>query len=764
MKYKLQIVSGTDVRNTDLLNMASVGDIGHVSLFTSYGDFFYSDAIKPYTPNGVPVTTGQQYYIKGAKKVCFYSAVGIDENDWMSKFVSFYPESPMFDSQGQAFTVPAGASVMRFEGELGSPELTTDNFYLIAGSEPAQGFAPFKIWSQLDMGEDKPTMTYQTNDIAELKDRQADYSQELRLPLTAHNLTVLGLPDHVDSQTNFPYMTVECRLYADEYELAGRGAILLIDAVTDAIECQVLGSNANLFDILEDSPMSAITEPSFTRDYGGDLIPVNFPEGLEFVAASFTKGGFHHLLEMSPVYMLPVVNDIYLLGKILESHGYSWEHNLAGYEGTDKNALPVVRLDPDADSFDVFDTGASRTIAVSNPAGAKYYWITPLANNVGGLVYTFGVDGSVSEAGTKYKVPGKGTIRIALQLSWQAGSENHIWVYLNHTTPGETTTSLVEWHAVAGIDPQPTPYNQVIEVEEGDELTLMLQIGQYSLAKTLTLSMQLTDFISDTVPLYGLVHAPRNLGFETQFDYFKAFVQRYGLTVRVDHATSTVYTYTMKQIYDNKAFARDWSDKLVERGREMSFRAEGYARTNRIKLKDNEEDGVKNEAGEFTVLDETLEKEKDLFEIPIEAGLDWGVTTKYASIPVFEVPDIGDEIINDVDRLLNARYEGGNAHLLRVSTDNVSLFVPIFGEDRDYHRVTHVTAQSLIDTYYSELADSMLVKAKRLVCNFHLTPADIEAFDPFVPVYLRQYGAYFYVNKISNFIAGRPTSVELIKL
>ena len=41
---------------------------------------------------------------------------------------------------------------------------------------------------------------------------------------------------------------------------------------------------------------------------------------------------------------------------------------------------------------------------------------------------------------------------------------------------------------------------------------------------------------------------------------------------------------------------------------------------------------------------------------------------------------------------------------------------------------------------------------------------DIEEFDPFTPVYISYFGAYFYVNKINNFVAKQITKVELIKL
>lgn len=769
MKYRLQIAVASTEGPVELLNAKSTVTFGNRVINPSTGGIVADAAGTVINENGMPVTAGGEYFFFGFEKIYYYTEAGVDEADWVSKYIA----DDALLASGSPVTIIGGCTVVRLECQArGDEELTTEYYYAVVGDSAPTTFYS-RIWSHLDLGDDKPAMTYQANDIAELKDRQADYSQALKLPLTAHNLTVLGLPDHVDSQTNFPYTTVECRLYADEYELAGKGAVLVIDAVTDAIECQVLGSSASLFDLLEESPMSDLTEPSFTRDYGGDLVPAAgsdlWPNGFEFVAASFTKGAFHHLLEMNPVYMLPVVNDLYLLGKILEAHGYTWVHNLAGYAGTDKNALPVVTLDPDADSFAAFSkSGALVNFQATGLGGLEYpvmRYLRPLtltggASNWGVLV---GSNNTPTEAYVSYTPTENVKIRLQVSFSWPSLiPTSRVYRKMNAVVGG---VDVVAYEYTGAADSQ--SYDISVDISKGDSLiftyTYLPGIWSSDAELKVNYSIQISEVTAEVVPVYGKVHAPRNLGFDTQFDYFKAFVQRYGLTVRVDHATSTVYTYTMKKIYDNKAFARDWSDKLVERGGEMSFRADGYARSNDIAFKDNDEDDVMDK-GTFTVADATLDKEKTLFDLPFEAGLDWGVSDKFASVPVFDVPDLSDEITTDAQRLGASEYSGGKPHLLRVSSDTVNLFVTGFGDDRDYHRATHVTAQSLIDTYYAELTDSMLVKAKRRIDRFYLTPADIEAFDPFVPVYIRQYGAYFYVNKISNFIVGRLTSVELIKL
>ena len=59
----------------------------------------------------------------------------------------------------------------------------------------------------------------------------------------------------------------------------------------------------------------------------------------------------------------------------------------------------------------------------------------------------------------------------------------------------------------------------------------------------------------------------------------------------------------------------------------------------------------------------------------------------------------------------------------------------------------------------------MLVKAKTMNVELVLNEQDIEELDYFTPIYLKQFGSYFYISKISNFISNKKlTKVELIKL
>jgi uncharacterized protein YqkB len=45
-----------------------------------------------------------------------------------------------------------------------------------------------------------------------------------------------------------------------------------------------------------------------------------------------------------------------------------------------------------------------------------------------------------------------------------------------------------------------------------------------------------------------------------------------------------------------------------------------------------------------------------------------------------------------------------------------------------------------------------------------LSAQDVEEFNQFIPIYIEKYGQYFFVNKIKNFVAGKTTKVELIRI
>lgn len=101
-------------------------------------------------------------------------------------------------------------------------------------------------WMTVDLGNNKPAMNYQTNDIADLKSRQYDYSQALKFPMTKRNCWLFEGVDNIDVSTYFPYIKHECRLFSNGFVVAGVGSYLILDKVTDSFECQIVSAASTL--------------------------------------------------------------------------------------------------------------------------------------------------------------------------------------------------------------------------------------------------------------------------------------------------------------------------------------------------------------------------------------------------------------------------------------------------------------------------------------------------------------------------------------
>lgn len=110
-----------------------------------------------------------------------------------------------------------------------------------------------EVWS-LDLPLDAPAMNYQINNLAELKDRNASYSQRISLPRTTHNEQAFQFSFEVGSDSCVPYMKFPCQLFYEGALISPAGAVLNIVDVSDtSIGVQILGATVDLFDTLNNT-------------------------------------------------------------------------------------------------------------------------------------------------------------------------------------------------------------------------------------------------------------------------------------------------------------------------------------------------------------------------------------------------------------------------------------------------------------------------------------------------------------------------------
>jgi hypothetical protein len=72
-------------------------------------------------------------------------------------------------------------------------------------------------------------------------------------------------------------------------------------------------------------------------------------------------------------------------------------------------------------------------------------------------------------------------------------------------------------------------------------------------------------------------------------------------------------------------------------------------------------------------------------------------------------------------------------------------------------------AFSLLNINYAALS-RMLTKTNLRKEKFNLPVYEVAGLKHYIPIYLRQFSAYFYVNKITNYVPGHLCTVEIVKL
>src|SRR6187551_3213859 len=80
----------------------------------------------------------------------------------------------------------------------------------------------------VDLADDNPVaLTFQINNLAEVKNQQGNTSNQFKLPLTQRNRQILGFPDEVAFTTGLPYDNYQAKLIQDGLEIVPSGLAVL---------------------------------------------------------------------------------------------------------------------------------------------------------------------------------------------------------------------------------------------------------------------------------------------------------------------------------------------------------------------------------------------------------------------------------------------------------------------------------------------------------------------------------------------------------
>lgn len=615
------------------------------------------------------------------------------------------------------------------------------------------------VWTLADLPNDTIAMIYQAKDIGELNTLKGSISQRIRLPITKTNCEIFDYINEHDVVSDIPYKKLECRLYCDGISLASGGALpnsspqISILRVSNTFECQIRDSSFNIFNWLK---MLQFKE----SDDDGFLFPElgSFVREKKTIAGSIIQNGvgFGALASSENVLTLtdesftydravPYVKFTMMLDLVSQLLGLEFVYDIPGIE---KIATLVTNIKTDENSLNPYIGTAEQNRVHTPPGGNPIRW-GEIYDDASGNMY---ID-EQEQTMLYYNAPFDGS------AFFQASD------YASIRTIGtlEVKNLATNTEVKKSFSYASGPANIQVEFTKGDKIRIRVLNGSSSNdpLENVRLTMHSLKTDDEIVPIGGRVSIRENLGFNNFIDYLKAMVEALGLFVDYDASKHIMYLAIADNIYKNKEKAINWSKKLHHGDKgATSYTALDYAQSNSINFEDDKNTGFKDSIT-FYVDNENLKGHKDLFKLKFEAGDNknvfgnWTINGKTeeqnflsAIVPLYKVED------NEL------KFIGSGKPRIVFVDNKVNLVV----NGISFPHVKNAMASELISTFYDKLINGILKKSKVRDDEFNLTSQDIEDYNQFIPVYIDYYGAYFYVNKIHNFMKGEKTLCDLIQL
>ena len=598
----------------------------------------------------------------------------------------------------------------------------------------------------------------QVNDIAEMQDRQSDFTAQFKIRKTRAMRALFELSGEVGANTTFPYENQTCHLIQDSIEMITDG-IMVLDKVDDQYYyVSILSGNLNFFKAIDKLKLVDLTlnvialgTANHTWDLAG--IVASHATDLNYVYplcepsddASMAVGAVvtGNTVNMYGGYIWPFVKVKIIWDEIFLNSGYSCEGDILTDPIFLKLFMPITSLEINKAYINKYLYSLYWNGSVNWPGWTQI---------PGGSL----INGDVAFSNGSYNCPFIATYKIKIIM---VGGDlfippANIRLYSGIALVGTFTRVVgLLGSAIYNIE-----YTSIIG---GEVLTFQTsgQVYYYSIS--------IVDIIKASIAFASPVTPHINLPDLTQVEFIKMICNMFGLIPDVTPRDKRIRFWNYSELYDNIPIARDWSAYLSEREDETEFKFGNYAQNNYLKYKESEDVIPGNGDGIMEIDDETLPEEKDVVTLPISTCDEMIIAT---TIPTTVSRIAMNTWNDDVSLYTQAKSIDPRIVYIKEATgrefivwDDQSLTV-------NHQHITNPKIASSIEVSFSYLVTNyawlsrLLTKTNLRRAKFNLPVYEVAGLKHYIPIYLSQYKAYFYVNKINNFVPGQLCTIDLIKL
>lgn len=609
---------------------------------------------------------------------------------------------------------------------------------------------------------DTIALTKQINDIAEIQKRQADYTNQFTIPKTPNNVQIFEYLNIAGNQSTKPYKYSDVRLLSNGIPIASRG-IAIISETKNQKEYQlhIYAGNYDLF--------SKIADKYITDLDWADLVHV-FNDTTWSLSKANTSG-----------YIYPIADTLNgkLVDKAAATVGYSDAVSL-------EYQVPHVfihtiwqRIFDEAglEYYGNFLTGTEflneLVVADSNIVDADSYSVSATPNALG-----FNTNDDRLVADFYVSKTGYWLLESSVKLSMNKNSDiwfrikkNGTLIFQNKVADENTSAQDYELNLSEEFL---FNYNDHIEIFIG--FVFCSACGWPNQSDGTLVSYTSSAIITSRFPFNDTIDFSEYLPKIKQIDFLRAIMQQWGLLYRLDNSGKYHFT-TIEELLTGVEGTTDLSDKLQSETSE-TYRIGNYGLRNIFKYNyyDKDKLGAGYADSEIVTDIDNVEKEATIMDSIIEACgdyLSFREFNKLASVHSYENTESDDtkpEIFKltggDKLKTLMLKRITLTSNLSAVYINNMGTYTNVStsaGVVMPFVQFSNLYWNILINDRYKAFS-RMIQKPLKKKVFIWFTPVDVYHLNMFNIIYLRQYQSFFYLNKINNFIAGKPSDCELIKI
>jgi hypothetical protein len=674
-----------------------------------------------------------------------------------------------------------------------------------------------------DLSNDSPiALTFQINNLADVKNQQGNTSNQFKLPLTQRNRQILGFPDDIAFTTNLPYRQYRAKLIQDGLEIIPYGIGELNGIDQDTANITILSGNVDFFDAIDGKLYDMGDSTSLWSNYGQNLLWQQYDHkwNLDNAAGSQqkTEGWIWPVVDygaIDPVIFSTPVNVRYqrpgffiktAIELLLKSSGYkatgslladplyplmicqfsngSFEHGSDYQNQTDVKGCQVATAQViSRQNHGERDNSVRGVIDFSNKIydqsnfwnGSRYVPDEIVSIDISLSIPQLRFQG---RATTDYKA----SLNIYIDLLDSNGNvrlTTASFDFLNgytgrvHGNGSGLVAYVIVKNTTLSFSTQLSP-----TTAEGIQVSYEF-LGYTGSEFTMDAGAVLTIKSQNQTMQFGqMVQCERIFPDISQKDLLKDTLQRFGIICQTDNTNKTISFNSLRDIVNNIPIAKDWSSKCLNQGKQVAFQLGNYAQVNYMQYQDDANVLPKKFGwSQISISDQTLPANAELFTSPFAPTLNrpyYGGTIAQI-LTIDNKSDSKDFTISVSPRILidqKTKLPGGKPVTFTDGTNTMVIndvistpyfYKPDAPEPETGYGQASLLFNDLRKKYYPEL-EKILTQTKKVVRYILLTPRDILELDLLIPVYIAQDSAYYYINKIDAWRKGQPTKVELVKL